>query len=212
MYSIYTHAHKHTYIHSHKYLVVWDTLAQATRKRIRLRKMRNILNKVKESKAYWGVVCSLPKVSLLSKPHPTTAQAQTPNPLCVPSLSLILFLSTIPLFLSGSLKWIFVSPLLSYYHLLFFLSFYRLNHRHFPFRLSDFAGCLCLWLHSGPRRPSQYSTQALGCNKQTIATSGVAKHWRSGFLSKLSLTACDQTVQYDHHLWKLLKCKVRLSE
>lgn len=146
--------------------------------------------------------------SFQTTPHHSTG----PNPkpfVCSLAFPHSLFVCPFPYF-SVVLLSNFFSCLLSYYPWQFFLSFYHLNHGRCPFRLSDFTGCLCLRLHSGLRRPSQYSTQALGCNKQTIETTGVTKHWRSGFHPKCSVSACDQMVQYDHHLWKRLKSSVRL--
>lgn len=82
---------------------------------------------MEESEAYWGAVYSFPIVSPLSKPHPTKAQAQTPKPLCAPSLSLFLFLSA-----SFSISlWFF---LVTFFYLIIFSlfppSFCRLNHTH----------------------------------------------------------------------------------
>lgn len=114
--------------------------------------------------------------SFQTTPHHGTG----PNPKAfVRSLAFPLFLSVYPIFsLSQWLFLVSLSPFLSYNLQLFSLSlvsfflFFLLSssHTHSPFLLPDFTGCLCFWLQSDIRCPSQYSTQALGCNKQTIAT------------------------------------------
>lgn len=131
MYSAYSHARTRTCTYTATN-VLWSKICwhKQLEKELDSEKGEKHWIKVQESEAYWGVVDSFPIVSPLSKPHPTTAQAQTPKPLCAPSLSLFLFLST-PFSISPWLFLVTFFPLfLSYNLLLFPLAFCRLNHTH----------------------------------------------------------------------------------
>lgn len=170
-----THTHTHTYVHERKCLAVKYILAQGTSKR-----------KVEESETYWGVVCSFPVVSPLSKPHPHQAQTQTPNPLCASLLSLFLFLST-PFFIAPR------SFLVTF--------FFPLSHNLFTVSLS--LSAVLITLAVPPVRPTSPACLCL-LAEMTISVFNTGawlqqtnysnhRSYTTGaqvFLSKLSLSLC----------------------
>lgn len=153
-------AHTRIYTCEYKCLMVKYILAGETSER-----------KVEESEAYWGVVYFFPVVSPLSKPLPTTAQAQaqTPNPLCASSLSLYFFCPFF-LFLRRPFYWLFfylytpftIQPFL----LLPFIVIFSPSHSVSLLSVS-FLPALCLFKRQPMGRNDQPSIKQGGSNTQT---------------------------------------------